>query len=128
MAEDPKKTLYCSFCGTSQREVKTLVDGPAVFIWDECISLPSDIVLEAEGKAPLAKSGPTPREILATLDDYVVGQAHAKRVLSVAVYNHYKRIAHKERGGAVELAKSNILLVGPTGSGKTLLAQTLARI
>jgi ATP-dependent Clp protease ATP-binding subunit ClpX len=128
MAEDPKKTLYCSFCGKSQREVKKLVAGPAVFICDECISLCSDIVLEAEGKAPVPKSGPSPREIETTLNDYVVGQSHAKRVLSVAVYNHYKRIAHKERGGGVELAKSNILLVGPTGSGKTLLAQTLARI
>jgi ATP-dependent Clp protease ATP-binding subunit ClpX len=128
MAEDPKKTLYCSFCGKSQREVKKLVAGPAVFICDECISLCSDIVLEAEGKAPVPKSGPSPREIETTLNDYVVGQSHAKRVLAVAVYNHYKRIAHKERGGGVELAKSNIMLVGPTGSGKTLLAQTLARI
>jgi ATP-dependent Clp protease ATP-binding subunit ClpX len=128
MAEDPKKTLYCSFCGKSQREVKKLVAGPAVFICDECIALCSDIVLEAEGRAPAAKTGPTPREIETTLNDYVIGQSHAKRVLSVAIYNHYKRIAHKERGGSVELNKSNILLVGPTGSGKTLLAQTLARI
>jgi ATP-dependent Clp protease ATP-binding subunit ClpX len=128
MADDPKKTLYCSFCGKSQREVKKLVAGPAVFICDECIALCSDIVVEAEGKAPIGKTGPTPREIESTLNDYVIGQAHAKRVLAVAVYNHYKRIAHKERGGSVELAKSNIMLVGPTGSGKTLLAQTLARI
>jgi ATP-dependent Clp protease ATP-binding subunit ClpX len=128
MADDPKKTLYCSFCGKSQREVKKLVAGPAVFICDECIALCSDIVVEAEGKAPIGKTGPSPREIESTLNDYVIGQAHAKRVLSVAVYNHYKRIAHKERGGSVELAKSNIMLVGPTGSGKTLLAQTLARI
>jgi ATP-dependent Clp protease ATP-binding subunit ClpX len=128
MADDSKKTLYCSFCGKSQREVKKLVAGPAVFICDECIALCSDIVEEAEGKGQPARTGPTPREIEATLNDYVIGQSHAKRVLSVAVYNHYKRLAHRERGGTVELAKSNIMLVGPTGSGKTLLAQTLARI
>jgi ATP-dependent Clp protease ATP-binding subunit ClpX len=128
MADDPNKTLYCSFCGKSQREVKKLVAGPAVFICDECIALCNDIVQEGQSRAPAVKTGPSPREILQTLDDYVIGQGHAKRVLSVAVYNHYKRIAQKERSNGVELAKSNILLVGPTGSGKTLLAQTLARI
>ncbi|MBX6370136.1 MAG: AAA family ATPase, partial [Rhodospirillales bacterium] len=129
MSDDPSKTLYCSFCGKSQREVKKLVAGPAVFICDECIGLCSEIVAESEVRAQRqARTGPTPAEIKATLDDYVVGQEQAKRILSVAVYNHYKRLKQGEKGKDVELAKSNILLVGPTGSGKTLLAQTLARI
>ncbi len=127
---DGKNTLYCSFCGKSQHEVKKLIAGPTVFICDECVELCNDIIRE-ESKGALVKSGdgvPTPRKIMAVLDDYVVGQTYAKRVLSVAVHNHYKRLAHGQKGGDVELAKSNILLIGPTGCGKTLLAQTLARI
>ncbi|MFA7430555.1 MAG: ATP-dependent Clp protease ATP-binding subunit ClpX [Rhodospirillaceae bacterium] len=126
---DSKNTLYCSFCGKSQHEVRKLIAGPTVFICDECVELCMDIIRE-EHKTHLVKSRdgvPTPRDIKAVLDDYVIGQAHAKRVLSVAVHNHYKRLT---AGGKNEIAiaKSNILLVGPTGCGKTLLAQTLARI
>lgn len=127
---DAKNTLYCSFCGKSQHEVRKLIAGPTVFICDECVELCMDIIRE-EGKtsASDSKEGvPTPQEICDTLNDYVIGQDFAKRVLSVAVHNHYKRLNHATKPGDVELAKSNILLVGPTGCGKTLLAQTLARI
>jgi len=127
---DAKNTLYCSFCGKSQHEVRKLIAGPTVFICDECVELCMDIIRE-EGKASISdnKEGvPTPQEICDTLDDYVIGQDYAKRVLSVAVHNHYKRLNYAGKAGDVELAKSNILLVGPTGCGKTLLAQTLARI
>ena len=127
---DNGKILYCSFCGKSQHEVRKLIAGPSVFICDECVELCNDIIREElEEKASTSRSHlPKPREIMEVLDQYVVGQQRAKKALSVAVYNHYKRIESRQKNDEVELAKSNILLVGPTGSGKTLLAETLARL
>ncbi|WP_395793088.1 ATP-dependent Clp protease ATP-binding subunit ClpX [Aquimonas sp.] len=124
------KILYCSFCGKSQHEVRKLIAGPSVFICDECVELCNDIIREElEEKSASKRSHlPKPREILEALDQYVVGQFRAKRTLAVAVYNHYKRVESRSRNDEVELSKSNILLVGPTGSGKTLLAETLARL
>ncbi|MCH9644938.1 MAG: ATP-dependent Clp protease ATP-binding subunit ClpX [Gammaproteobacteria bacterium] len=131
MSEEGGQTLYCSFCGKSQYEVKKLIAGPSVFVCNECIELCNDIIREEESEKAITGEGvklPSPQEIHRLLDEYVIGQDFAKKVLSVAVYNHYKRLNHKPAKGDVELSKSNILLIGPTGSGKTLLAQTLARI
>ena len=129
--QDEDKLLYCSFCGKSQNEVRKLIAGPSVFICDECVDLCNDIIREEAGsetdETGVEQSTPSPQEIHGILDDYVIGQPDAKKVLSVAVYNHYKRIFNEEKSDGVELSKSNILLIGPTGSGKTLLAETLAR-
>ena len=131
MSKENKNTLYCSFCGKSQHEVRKLIAGPTVFICDECVELCMDIIKE-ESKSQISKTEegvPTPKEIFSTLNEYVIGQKKAKQILSVAVHNHYKRLGHESKSSNdVELAKSNILLVGPTGCGKTLLAQTLAKI
>ncbi|WP_395710807.1 ATP-dependent Clp protease ATP-binding subunit ClpX [Reyranella sp.] len=127
---DSRNTLYCSFCGKSQHEVRKLIAGPTVFICDECVELCMDIIRE-ENKTTLVKSKdgvPSPKEIRQILDDYVIGQDQAKRILAVAVHNHYKRLSHGGKASDVEIAKSNIMLIGPTGCGKTLLAQTLARM
>lgn len=129
MSDDSNQVLYCSFCGKSQHEVRKLIAGPSVFVCNECIDLCNDIIEEERlDESDEQAALPKPREIHEQLNDYVIGQELAKKVLSVAVYNHYKRLRHKPRKGDVELSKSNILLIGPTGSGKTLLAQTLARI
>ena len=127
---DSEKLLYCSFCGKSQHEVKKLIAGPSVYVCDECVELCNDIILEEleDETSSAVKKLPTPREVNNILDDYVIGQAQAKKILSVAVYNHYKRLEVKHKKDEVELSKSNILMIGPTGSGKTLLAETLARL
>ncbi|WP_017364080.1 ClpX C4-type zinc finger protein, partial [Methylococcus capsulatus] len=135
MNEDRKnresgKLLYCSFCGKSQHEVRKLIAGPAVFVCDECVELCNDIIREElqGSEAGCVEGLPKPKEMKAILDQYVIGQEKAKRILSVAVYNHYKRLKARTFRNDVELAKSNVLLIGPTGSGKTLLAETLARV
>ncbi|MEE9552423.1 MAG: ATP-dependent Clp protease ATP-binding subunit ClpX [Gammaproteobacteria bacterium] len=130
-SNDGDRLLYCSFCGKSQHEVRKLIAGPSVFICDECVELCNDIIREEIQEKPVAGSGsslPTPHEIKMILDEYVIGQETAKKILSVAVYNHYKRLDHGIKKSDVELAKSNVLLIGPTGSGKTLLAETMARL
>ncbi len=129
--EDDSKLLYCSFCGKSQNEVRKLIAGPSVYVCDECVELCNDIIREEQEESDDSKaenSLPVPEKIRATLDDYVIGQEKAKKALAVAVYNHYKRVESGYKVDDVELAKSNVLLIGPTGSGKTLLAETLARI
>ena len=128
--ESSGKLLYCSFCGKSQHEVRKLIAGPAVFVCDECVELCNDIIREElqDNVSGNSDKLPKPKEIKDVLDEYVIGQEKAKRILAVAVYNHYKRLRSQGRKQEVELAKSNILLIGPTGSGKTLLAETLARL
>ncbi len=130
MSEEKGQTLYCSFCGKSQHEVRKLIAGPSVYVCNECVDLCNDIIREEEQGSATEQQAklPSPQELHRLLDQYVIGQEFAKKILSVAVYNHYKRLRTNQRVGDVELAKSNILLIGPTGSGKTLLAQTLARI
>lgn len=131
MSRDDDKLLYCSFCGKSQHEVRKLIAGPSVYVCDECVELCNDIIkdeLQEETSSFGNSNLPKPKEIKEELDDYVIGQERAKKILAVAVYNHYKRLRNKSKKDVIELAKSNILLIGPTGSGKTLLAETLARL
>ncbi|MCC7411966.1 MAG: AAA family ATPase, partial [Gammaproteobacteria bacterium] len=128
---DGDRLLYCSFCGKSQHEVRKLIAGPSVFICDECVELCNDIIreeIQEKAASGIGSKLPTPHEIRHVLDEYVVGQDRAKKILAVAVYNHYKRLESRIKQGDVEVSKSNLLLIGPTGSGKTLLAETLARL